>query len=167
MSLFGGKPLSDITLEEIASRAGVSVQTVIRRFGSRDKVIEALADVVEEYATTNRPVTGHLTTKIDAVVQEYERFGPTILRGLAQESDVPVLRPLMERGRVLHREWIAEAFHEHLRKRRGAAKQRLLAGLVIALDVYAWKVLRIDLSLDEKKTKQVMQLLVEALLRKG
>ena len=35
------KRLADISLEDVAGRAGVSVQTVLRKFGSRDGLVEA------------------------------------------------------------------------------------------------------------------------------
>ncbi len=39
--LWREKSLEDITLQEVAGRAGVTVQTVIRRFGSKEGLVEA------------------------------------------------------------------------------------------------------------------------------
>jgi AcrR family transcriptional regulator len=38
LELFGERPTDQIPLDEVASRAGVSVQTVIRRFGGKGRV---------------------------------------------------------------------------------------------------------------------------------
>ena len=44
VELFWYPPTDQIALEEVAGRAGVTVQTVIRRFGSKDGLIAAAAD---------------------------------------------------------------------------------------------------------------------------
>ena len=44
IELYGERFHDQITLEDIAHRAGVTVQTVLRRFGTRDRLLEAAAD---------------------------------------------------------------------------------------------------------------------------
>ena len=43
-ALFWELPLDQISLDEVARRAEVSVQTVIRRFGGKDGLIDAAAE---------------------------------------------------------------------------------------------------------------------------
>lgn len=165
LSLFAERLLGEITLESIAERAEVSVQTVIRKYGSRDGVIRAIALYIEDSATTTRPTDGDVRGLVSGLVAEYEAFGRVVLRALAQEDDVPFLAPLLQRGRREHQEWIKEAFATALRKRRGRSRDNLMHALVVSLDIYAWKELRIDNNLDRKRTIDCMTLLVNALLR--
>lgn len=165
LSLFAERAVGEITLESIAERAGVSVQTVIRKFGSRDGVIKAMALFIEDSATTTRPTDGDVRELVSGLVAEYETFGPVILRALAQEDDVPFLAPLLQRGREEHQEWIKEAFATALRKRRGRSRDNLMGALVVSLDIYAWKLLHIDNKLDRERTIDCMIQLVNALLK--
>jgi AcrR family transcriptional regulator len=43
-----------ITLDDIAQRAGVTVQTVLRRFGSKDELIERAADYMSASVLAQR-----------------------------------------------------------------------------------------------------------------
>ena len=45
IALAGERPFAEITLDAVAERAGVSVQTVLRQFGSRDGLVAAGAEV--------------------------------------------------------------------------------------------------------------------------
>lgn len=165
LSLFAERLVGEITLESIAERAEVSVQTVIRKYGSRDGVIRAIALFIENSATTTRPTAGDVSELVSGLVAEYEAFGPVVLRALAQEDDVPFLAPLLQRGREEHQEWIKETFATALRKKRGRSRDNLMCALVVSLDIYAWKILRLDNKLDRKRTIGCMTLLVNALLR--
>lgn len=165
LSLFAERLVGEITLESIAERAEVSVQTVIRKYGSRDGVIRAIALFIESSATTTRPTAGDVSELVSGLVAEYEAFGPVVLRALAQEDDVPFLAPLLQRGREEHQEWIKETFATALRKKRGRSRDNLMCALVVSLDIYAWKILRLDNKLDRKRTIGCMTLLVNALLR--
>ncbi|MCA1707945.1 MAG: TetR/AcrR family transcriptional regulator [Actinobacteria bacterium] len=165
LSLFAERSVGEITLESIAERAEVSVQTVIRKFGSREGVIRAMALLIEDTATTTRPKPGDVRDIVSSLIDEYETFGPVVLRALAQEDDVPFLAPLLQRGREMHQEWIKEAFATALRRKRGRSRENLMRALVVSLDIYAWKVLRLDNKLDRKQTIDCMTLLVDALLR--
>ena len=44
--LVAERPFAQVTLDDVAARAGVSVQTVIRRYGSKDGLIRAVAQQV-------------------------------------------------------------------------------------------------------------------------
>src|SRR6187200_2457439 len=44
IALAGERPFAEVTLDTIAARAGVSVQTVLRQFGSRDGLFAEAMD---------------------------------------------------------------------------------------------------------------------------
>jgi AcrR family transcriptional regulator len=154
----------EITLDEVASRAGTSVQTVLRHFGSRDGLLDetvkfASADVEDE----RRATPGDVGEAIAAVVAHYEKRGDFVLRLLGQEQD-PRIAAVVGPGKGLHRRWVTESFRPQLDARPPADREALTDLLVVATDVYAWKLLRRDRGLDRDTTQARMRALVTAIL---
>jgi AcrR family transcriptional regulator len=54
IAVFWQRPVDDISLEEVARRAGVSVQTVIRRFGGKHGLLAAAAERETERVSGHR-----------------------------------------------------------------------------------------------------------------
>jgi AcrR family transcriptional regulator len=157
----------EITLDDVASRAGASVQTVLRHFGSRDGLIEhavkaGAAEVVEE----RRAPVGDPMAAIRVIVQHYERRGDFVLRLLGQESDDRI-RAVVTPGKALHRNWVEEVFQPQLATRPSAEREALVDLLVVATDVYAWKLLRRDRGLTRATTQSRMLALVTAILSRS
>jgi AcrR family transcriptional regulator len=150
----------DISLDDVAREAGVSVQTVLRQFGSRAALFEAniedaLRRVTEERAT---PV-GDVDAAVRVIVDHYERRGRTALLMLAQEKSDPQVGRITERGRQMHRRWVEGVFAPF-----AAADSSTVDLLVVATDVYTWKLLRHDRGLSRSQTEQRMKTLVRAVL---
>jgi AcrR family transcriptional regulator len=158
--------LEDIDLEEIARRAGVTVQTVLRRFGNRQALLEAAVQRGEEAVEGPRRQvrSGDIEGAARRVVADYDRFGETIMRWLAQEERVPMLRSIVTRGREAHHAWVERVFAPQLTRRRGLAQRRLRAQLIAVTDVYTWKLLRRDLCLGRAETERAITELIRALL---
>jgi AcrR family transcriptional regulator len=97
--------LDEISLEDVAARAGVAVRTVIRRFGSRAALVEAAIDEANAQVQGRRDETppGDVVDAVDALFDDYERWGDSLLMVLAQEQRHPELRPLLDDGRQMHR----------------------------------------------------------------
>ena len=94
----------DVRLDAVAAEAGVSVQTVLRIFGSRrqllDEVAEiAVSDVIAEFVNV-RP--GDVTGIVHAYVNHYEKVGDLVARNIQDEKD-PEIHAFVERGRSGHR----------------------------------------------------------------
>jgi AcrR family transcriptional regulator len=154
-----------VSLEDIAERAGVTVQTVLRRFGSKEQLIEAAADEGTRQVTHQRdqaPV-GDIEGAVKNLMEHYEEWGETALRLLAQEERVPAFRSVTDAGRAFHYEWVERTFAPLLAKRTGMARRRLLAELVAICDVYFWKLLRRDLSLSREQTELAIRETILAL----
>jgi AcrR family transcriptional regulator len=167
--LFWEMPRDRIRLEDVASRAGVTVQTVIRRFGGADGVFAATVDRETEKVRRQRaeaPV-GDVPGAVRVLLDHYETLGNKALKLLAEEDRVPGLRPVVDRGRVLHREWCAEVFAPALEGRVGVERERRLAQLVAICDVYTWKLLRRDAGLSRRQTELALVELLEPLLEEG
>ncbi len=165
-ALLGERPLDEVTLDAVAERAGVTVRTVIRRFGSREELLAATFQQVRELVVSQRmeaPV-GDVPGAVRVLVEHYERWGrPVSLQLLAQEDRDPTVKALTDEARAIHREWVEHVFAPLLARRRGAPRRRLLAELVAICDVYVWKVMRLDLGLSQAQTAAALEELLLAL----
>jgi len=152
-----------ITLPTIAERAKVNVKTVLRHFGSREAVIEAAwAQAYDEVMAERTPPPGDLEGALKVLIAHYERRGSIGLVMLADENDPRAVR-MNSAGRLAHREWVEEVFADRLPE-QAAARTRLVDVLVVATDLYAWKLLRIDRGLSVDDVHDRMLVMTEALL---
>ena len=164
MSLAETRPVSAITLDAVAAAAGVSVQTLLRRFDSRAGLVDAVRQhVVAIVAEERRTPVGDIDAAIRTVLDHYERRGDAVLLMLAEEHEDAVTRQVTDRGREFHRTWVAETFAPFLPSRE-PAREELLDLLAVATDVYTWKQLRRDRGLDLATTRDRIDTLVHALL---
>jgi AcrR family transcriptional regulator len=156
----------EITLEDVAERAGVTAQTVIRRFGSRDRLVSAAGEYAATQVVEQRSAApiGDVDGAVENVIEHYEERGASVLRLLAQEDRVPQLHAIADRGRAGHYDWVDRTFAPYL---EGRSRRRLRAELITLTDVYVWKLLRLDLGLDRTDTATVMADMIRAVLRKG
>jgi AcrR family transcriptional regulator len=154
-----------VSLEDIAERAGVTVRTVMRRFGSKERLIEAAAEEGTRQVTHQRyqASIGDIEGAINNLMDHYEEWGDTALRLLAQEERVPAFRSMTEAGRAFHYEWVERTFAPLLAKRTGEERRRLLAELIAVCDVYFWKLLRRDLGLGREQTELAIRETILAL----
>jgi AcrR family transcriptional regulator len=156
--------LTDIALDDIASRASVSVQTVLRHFGSRDGLFDAAIQHSQDAVTEERRApAGEVGEALRVLVDHYEQRGSGVLLLLGQEQVDPRVRQITDAGRRLHRRWIEEVFSPLL-PQAGADRDEGMDLLVVATDVYVWKLLRLDRGLSRQRTQQRMQHLVRAVL---
>ena len=156
--------VADISLGDIAARAGVSVQTVLRHFGSRSGLVEAAmvfgqGQVIEQ----RRAPAGDVSAAVRALVDHYERDGATALLMLAQEDTEPLMARITSEGKLLHRTWVSDVFAPYLPP-AGKRREELVDLLVVATDVYAWKLLRRDRGLSRFDTENRISSLVRAVL---
>ena len=97
-----------------------------------------------------------------AVVDHYERRGDGVLLLLAQEGTEAFAANVTSTGRSLHRRWVDECFEPLLPS--GAGRAVAVDLLVVATDVYTWKLLRRDRRLSVQSTRTRMETLVRAVL---
>jgi AcrR family transcriptional regulator len=154
--------LPEVTLATVAARAEVSVQTVLRHFGNRDKLIaEATSALADERATP----AGDPGRAIRVLYDQYERRGDANIRLLGKEDTDPHVKRLMGHGRAVHRDWVKQVFAPALDAHPPAARDALLDLLIVATDVYTWKLLRRDRGLSRRRAESRVELLVERVLR--
>lgn len=167
IELFWEQPAGQISLDEVARRAGVSVQTVIRRFGGKDGLFAAAGEREAERVRRQRDqaAPGDAAGAVRVLIEHYETLGDRVLKLLAEEEHVPQLREIADRGRAFHRDWCARVFAPTLAARTGAARERRLAQLVAICDVYTWKLLRRDAGLSRRQTELALVELLDPLLK--
>jgi AcrR family transcriptional regulator len=155
----------DVTLRDIAADAGVSLQTLVNHFGSKEALFGAAAERISDAISTLRWTVGvgDLEGAATTLVDDYEQTGDFTLRTLAIEERAPVVQPLIARGRRGHQEWVEHVFAGALAGLRGVDRRRRVAQLVVATDVFTWKLLRRDKGLSRDQTITAICELVEAM----
>jgi AcrR family transcriptional regulator len=155
----------DVTLREIAADAGVALQTVVNHFGSKDALFGVAAERISDTISTLRGTVaeGDYEGAATTLVDDYEQTGDFTLRTLSIEERVPVVRPVLALGRRGHHEWVEHVFAAALAGLRGVDRKRRVAQLVVATDVFTWKLLRRDKGLSRDQTITAIRELVEAL----
>ncbi len=154
-----GRTFPEISLDDVAAEAEVSVQTILRQFGSRAELIDATMDYAIETVRLDRAApAGDVDAAMRALLDHYEDRGKTALIMLAQETSHPQVERITEMGRQMHRDWVESVFAPF---KPDAATIDLL---VVATDVYVWKLLRLDRRLGRRATEERMTTLVRATL---
>lgn len=157
-NLYSERDFDQVSLDDVAAEAGVAVRTLLRRFGSKEALLDAVAEAGDREIEDRRQEVppGDAAAAIRCVVTDYEGYGDAIMRLLSQEDRVAAFGRTAERGRRLHHEWVERAFAPQLSRRSGAALRRLRAQLIALTDVYTWKLMRRDLGLGRSATVEAL-----------
>lgn len=156
----------ELTLQEVADRAGTSLSTLLRRFGSKEGLLATLSRSGRLGAARRRVADGDVEAAVRAVVDDYERDGDAVLRSMALEDRLPAIAEWVELGRRGQRAWISRVFAEWLpAEASGREARRKRAQLSVALDLYTWKILRRDQGLSKQETVRAMTDLVDRLIK--
>jgi AcrR family transcriptional regulator len=166
LALYEKLNYDDITLDVVAERSSVTVQTVIRHFGSKEELFVAVTRELAAAETLRRAAApiGDIDGAVRNVIAHYERVGDMVLRTLEQEDRFPAIRDLADTGRLIHYDWVERAFAPFLDSVTGPVRRRRRAQLVALTDVYLWKLLRREAGLGRRPTEIAMTELVTALL---
>ena len=155
---------SEVRLEDVAAAAEVTVQTVLRAYGTRTSLLDAAWEVVGARIRAQREAAppGDLAGTVRALFDHYEAMGDFVIRNLAEEDRLPEVREWLAHGRAAHRRSMRRQFAPWL-----AARRDLVDCLVVACDVYVWKLLRRDLGLPRPAAEARLRRLVSGLLEDG
>ena len=105
-------PYEHIRIEDVATDAGVTGQTVIRRFGSKPALMNATVERELARIVAAREAAAHASAvdTIRDLVLHYERYGALILKTYSEAPLVPGLPEITARGRAFHVDWCRRAF---------------------------------------------------------
>jgi AcrR family transcriptional regulator len=163
MQLYCDRAIEDFTLDEVAQRAGTTVQTVLRAFGSKDKLI---FEALDELAASGMPIKptppGEVAAAVKAIYDIYEAMGDLVIQRLNDERRRPALKPLLEQGRDNHRGLVKTLFAPQLARQSGSARAQLLHILLVATDVYVWKLLRRDRALSRPAAEVIVRRMIDS-----
>lgn len=162
---FTTRPFDAVTLQEVADASGLTVQTVIRRFASKEGLFTAVVEHEKSRILASRevPAEAGFRAALDTLLDHYEADGDMILHLLAQEERVDSVAEVISEGRRVHRDWVERHCTFALGARTGAARERALHGAIAATDLGTWKLLRVDIGLERSEVAEVMATLVEGL----
>lgn len=152
----------EFTLPRVARAAEVTTQTVRNHFGSKDGVVIALAESIGADLLQRRASAPPVDSASAAtfLCEEYEEYGPAVVRLRAAAEGSAALREMATRGRDGHEHWLRTVFADRLptdpRRRR-----EVVDALYAATDVGTWWLLRIQLRRSGRATATVMAHLVD------
>jgi AcrR family transcriptional regulator len=158
-------PWERVSLEAIARAAGVTKQTLLRHFGSKDGLLEqtllhAFAEVGEQrFGVPTNDIGG----AVDNLLDHYEIRGGRAMRSSNLDADGP-LAHLGRRARGFHYDWVEHAFGAWLAAARPTERGRLRAALIAVCDVQTWWILSHDLGLPRTDVRATLLLTISRLL---
>jgi len=158
LAAFGQLPFDQVTLKDVAAQSGVTVQTVLRRYGSKEKLFEAVAVRERARITTSRavPEDADLETALGALLDHYEQDGDVVLHLVAQEHHSALVREVVQDGRRIHREWVERHCEAAFAGARGQDRERRIHAAIAATDLNTWHLLRRDLGLEKGEVEATM-----------
>lgn len=162
---FETTPYEHIRIDDIAADAGVTGQTVLRRFGSKPALMNATVERELARIVAAREAAAHASPveTIGALVTHYERYGALILKTYAEAPLVPGLPAIAAQGRAFHVDWCRRAFTLDPSLAESEAARR--TGQIIAIcDATTWRILRFDGGLDPAQTEIALRELLLPLL---
>lgn len=156
---------SDIRLNDVAAQAGVTVQTVLRLFGSKAELFRRALDAVlrEMREDLDQAEPGDVADAVRTWFDHYEQFGDVVIANLTDEHD-PAVAPVVRIGRERHRERVRTVLAPQLGRFPAADRERVVDALVCVSDVYTWKLLRRDMQRPRPEAETTMQLMIDSLL---
>ena len=163
LARFASLPYDRIRLEDVATGAGVSLQTVLRRFGSKAGLVTAMAArELSRIAETREQHRGEPPARVVAdLVTHYERYGDLILKVYAESAQVEGLAEIARNGRAYHVRWCEEAFAQALDQLgEEPPRRRRRAQLVALCDATTWRILRRDAGLEPSEIETALLELV-------
>jgi AcrR family transcriptional regulator len=166
---FCERPFEQVRLADVAAAAGVTVQTLHSRFGTKDDLFVAAWRwfVRPQGVRRDRVAVGDFAGGIRALYDDYELDGDAVVRLMAQEERIPAVREMVDSGRAYHRAWVARVFAPLLEGLGRAARERRHVELIVATDLLVWKLLRRDIGLGRKQAERIVAEMVTALKGAG
>lgn len=158
-------PEHDFTLDRVATMAALSVQTVLRAFGSKEGLILAAIGTMRERQdrTAVEPAVS-IRDAVSTLFDDYEEIGDRVVRMLAEEHRIPGFAEVASAGREMHRAWVEGTFTPWMKRIPARQRKDSLVAAIAATDVYVWQLLRRDLGLDRANAQRIVERLVRGAL---
>lgn len=163
---FYGDRWQKTSLEALAARAGVTKQTLLRHFGSKDGLLlQALMRGAAQVLGRRWSIAGgDVAAAVENVLDHYDVWGERALRIGAWQSGPPMLAKLSQAARQLHYDWVEHAFGPFLEGLEEPARARRRAALIALCDVQTWWLLSHDLRLERAEVRATLISAIEGVL---
>jgi AcrR family transcriptional regulator len=163
---FTGNRWQKTSLDALSARAGVTKQTLLRHFGSKDGLlIQALIRGASEiFEQRWRAPQGDVAGAVENLLDHYETWGERSLRIGAWLSGPPILAKLSQAARQLHYDWVEYAFGPWLEQLHGDTREQRRAALIALCDVHTWWLMANDLALPRATIQVTLTEAIERLL---
>ncbi len=163
--LFAGD-WSKASLESLSARAGVTKQTLLRHFGSKDGLlIEAImrgaARVHDQRWSAPR---GDIAGTVENLLDHYEEWGERSMRIGAWQRGPVMLALVSKAARKFHYDWVEYTFGPWLDPLDGQTRVRRRAALIALCDLQSWWILSHDLELPRSEIHVILLDMIERLL---
>lgn len=152
-SFWAAEQYGDVTLEQIAKRAGVSLKTVLRRFASKDALLLASS---EAEADERAVPPGDLEAIVRVLSTRYEASMDVMLRYITLEPRISGVAQLLRHARRGHWRWLEQAFAPFL-PARGPLRRQRVAQLFVMTEIYSWHALRRRLGLGARLAEHALR----------
>jgi AcrR family transcriptional regulator len=152
----------DITLAGVAADAGVTKQTLLRHFGSKEGLTAQAGQRALERVSEQRlsAPTDDIDGAVDNLLDHYYAVGERALKIEAMDG-IDAIVKLKQRGREFHYAWVEHAFGTWL---TGRERARRRAALIAICDVETWSLLSHDLGLPRSEVRATLLLAIRRLL---
>lgn len=163
-AFFSGR-WEQVSLTEMAVSAGVTKQTLLRHFGSKQRLLEQMLELGYHQVRDQRwaAPTDDVAGAVDNLLDHYELFGDRALaigRGVS-----PTVTELGRAARQMHYDWVDYAFGEWLKRKRGKARTRCRVALIALCDVQVWWIWSHDLGLTRAEMRATLVQAIERQLQ--
>ena len=157
-------PFDLVRLEAVAAGAGVTVQTVLRRFGSKGGLVVALAEreLGRIAAARAAGLGASPAVLLHALVAHYETYGDLILTMYGDADRVEGLTEVARKGREHHVGWCLAAFAGLLAGVAAEERARRAAQVVTVCDATTWRILRREQGLPPEQVELALAELLAA-----
>jgi len=139
----------EMTIDAIAEGADTTTRTVLRIFDSKEELFAQALHSLGQFGQA-QILPGNIDVLIGGTYDFYEKVGDTVIRWLADEARIPAMREHLQIGREHLRAWVAEAFAPTLARLNSVDSGEIHDALIVAFDVYTWKLFRRDFGLNRK-----------------
>ncbi|HEV7938079.1 MAG TPA: TetR/AcrR family transcriptional regulator [Solirubrobacteraceae bacterium] len=154
------------SLDSLSRRAGVTRQTLLRHFGSKDgllmqSLMRGASQVRDQrWSTPTTDISG----AVENVIEHYEEWGERSVRIGAWQRGPTVLALFSNAARQIHYDWVEHAFAQWLVKFDEETRARRRATLIVLCDVQTWWTLSNDLGLPRREVHAILTEQIERAL---
>jgi AcrR family transcriptional regulator len=154
------------SLESLARKAGVTKQTLLRHFGSKDGLLlQALGrGAVEVFNQRFDAPSPDIGGAVENLLDHYQAWGEHALRTGAWQRGPATLAKLSQLARQVHYTWVEHAFGRWLEPLQQQTRARRRAALIALCDVHTWWLLSNDLGLSRAAMQATLTEAIERLL---